>query len=152
VKENGSPRLVTLAEAAELTGLTRTAIRRRCERYNPENPPRGALQSVNVAGRRMVPIAELERVFGNLKPRGKPEADQTTAIVQMLATIREQEGELVAARAIAERSDSTVQELEARRAELEAEAARLAEEAEALRERVAELEGRGFWRRLFGSP
>src|SRR4051794_13601800 len=45
--------LVNVSEAAELTGLTPKALRRRLER--------GTLQAVKRGGRRMIPISELER-------------------------------------------------------------------------------------------
>ena len=46
-------RTYTIAEAAELTGLTRKALARRVER--------GSLQSLVRGGRRMIPHAELVR-------------------------------------------------------------------------------------------
>lgn len=146
------PRLVTLAQAAELTGRSRTAIRRRCERYDPANPAFGSLQSTLIAGRRMVPVAELERVFGPVKPMdhasssdGVPAGDGFTS---MLETIRAQERELSALKALTERADATVGELEAQRVTLEAENRAHRSDAEVLRRRVAELEGRP-WNRLF---
>jgi excisionase family DNA binding protein len=49
---------VTLAEAAELTGLTRKALQRRIDR--------GSLRSVLSGGRRRIPVSELHRA--NLAP------------------------------------------------------------------------------------
>jgi excisionase family DNA binding protein len=51
-------RTVTLAEAAELTGLTRKALQRRIDR--------GSLRSVLSGGRRRIPVSELHRA--NLAP------------------------------------------------------------------------------------
>jgi hypothetical protein len=68
----GAPRLVTIAEAASITGRSRKAIARRIER--------GTLRHVHDAeGQRMVPRAELDRA--GLLAEGSP-AGAGTEIVQ----------------------------------------------------------------------
>jgi excisionase family DNA binding protein len=136
-------RTYTIAEAAELTGLTRKAIARRVER--------GSLQSLVRGGRRMIPRAELARAGlipeegeihdwdpatgAALFPRRSPEEEQTdpgsssalaTLMRELVDRLERQAGEIAHYRAIT----------------AEAESLRLAHELGELRARLTTLEGR----------
>lgn len=157
-------RVVTVERAAELSGLTPKAIRRRVER--------GSLAAVVRDGRRMIPVAELLRAElvaagddGELRsahastPPGAPHGESAALVAELVARIDAQGRELGEARAelraLPARVDAERQAREAAEAELhEARAAVRRAEAEAaeLRERLVEHERpRGvlsWWRAL----
>jgi excisionase family DNA binding protein len=136
-------RTYTIAEAAELTGLTRKAIARRVER--------GSLQSLVRGGRRMIPRAELARAGlipeegevhdwdpatgAALFPRRGPDDEQAPpADSSALAALM---------RELVDRLERQASEIAHYRAiTAEAESLRLAHELGELRARLATLEGR----------
>ncbi len=78
----------TLSEAAQLTGTSLQALRRRADR--------GTLRTVQQDGKRRVPRSELERAG----LRVGPAADIAEVVAQLTATIVAQERELAALRAL----------------------------------------------------
>lgn len=119
----------TLSEAAERSGVTVEALRRRADR--------GTLRTVKREGVRRVPRSELERAGLRV---GDP-AHVSDVVRELTETIRRQERELVSLRALPERVESTrrdhEREAEARAAaEVRAQAA----EEEARQEQAAALE------------
>ena len=134
-------RTFTIAETAELTGLSRKAIARRVER--------GSLRSVVRNGRRRIPRSELERAgllaegdegtpnldpgalllprpaAGGLEPAGGQEDVLATLVRELLDRLERQSGEMAQLRALT----------------VEAESLRLTNELAELRGRIAELEG-----------
>jgi len=119
----------TLSEAAERSGVSVEALRRRADR--------GTLRTVKREGVRRVPRSELERAGLRV---GDP-AHVSDVVRELTETIRRQERELVSLRALPERVESTrrdhEREAEARAAaEVRAQAA----EEEARQEQAAALE------------
>ena len=119
----------TLSEAAERSGVSVEAMRRRADR--------GTLRTVKREGVRRVPRSELERAGLRV---GDP-AHVSDVVRELTETIRRQERELVSLRALPERVESTrrdhEREAEARAAaEVRAQAA----EEEARQEQAAALE------------
>ena len=84
----------TLREAAQLTGITVAALRRRADR--------GTIQTVQRDGRRRVPRSELERAGLRVGP--PPESAELVA--QLAQTIRDQERELAALRLLPARVEA----------------------------------------------
>ena len=94
------PRLLTLVEAAELTGLSAKALARRVER--------GTLRAVHDdQGRRVVPRAELDRVglLHRGSPAGEPDAPRGGHAGELVIwrDLAEQRGEALIAAAARER-------------------------------------------------
>lgn len=127
---------VSIAEASELTGLSKKALARRIER--------GSLPAVTRDGRRMIPRSELERRgllttpgrgdSGQGLPRGIP-AGESSALVRELRETAEQLGRY---KVLAERAESLERQAATERAAretAEAEVYRLRAELEALRQR-----------------
>jgi excisionase family DNA binding protein len=134
-------RTFTIAEAAELSGLSRKAIARRVER--------GSLRSVVRNGRRRIPRSELERAGllaegdedtpnldpgalllprpapGGLEAAARQDDVLATLVRELLDRLERQSGEMAQLRALT----------------VEAESLRLTNELTELRGRIAELEG-----------
>jgi len=127
------PRTVTIAEAAALTGLTKTAVRRRVER--------GSLSAVVRDGVRRIPVSELERQ-GLIAVEGDSTAPAAAAEpaepgwAELLDRLVAQERELAEYRQIAARAESLDRRLDAERRAREAAEAALHES----RARVQALE------------
>jgi len=119
----------TLREAAAVTGTSQEALRKRVDR--------GTIRSVKRDGMRRIPRSELERAGLRI---GEP-AEASDVVRELTDTIRRQEQELAALRALPERVESARRDQE-REAEARAEAERRAEVAEehARREETATAE------------
>jgi len=107
----------TLREAADLTGMTVQALRRRADR--------GSLRTVHQAGVRRVPRSELQRAGLRVGPPESP----TETVRELVATIDRQATELARLRALPERIDaerSRAEDLAAQLAAAEQAAADLA--------------------------
>lgn len=135
-------RVVTLKEAATRVGTTPKALARRAER--------GSLRVVLRDGRRMVPLAELERVFGpegnqpspELTPVGVGNHDGTPHLGALLARLEQlaaENGRLKALTQVAETAEAQLQK------ELFRSRARISE-------LEAQLAKRGWWRRRKTPP
>jgi len=131
-------RTYTIAEAAELTGLTRKALARRVER--------GSLQSLVRGGRRMIPHAELVRagliVDGD---GGEPTAASESAAAAGVEDLAGTDLTLVASlmRELMDRLERQAGEIaQFRQLTVQAESLRLEREMTELRARLASLEGR----------
>jgi excisionase family DNA binding protein len=142
-KETVNKRTYTIAEAAELTGLSRKAIARRVER--------GSLQSLVRGGRRLIPRAELARA-GLIPEEGEID-DRDAATGSALFPQRPPSDEHAApgdASALAALMRELVDRLERQASEIahyraltaEAESLRLAHELGDLRARLTTLEDR----------
>jgi excisionase family DNA binding protein len=141
VSELATKRNLTIAEAAELTGLSRKAIARRVER--------GSIRSVLRSGKRLIPRSELIRV-GLLPPAGYSGVDQLTEAVLSHSVTRPGTGggeqSLLEAlvRELLDRVQSQAGELAQYKAlTAEAESLRLEREVADLRLRLSALEGGG---------
>jgi excisionase family DNA binding protein len=129
---------LTIAEAAERTGLTHKAVRNRVDR--------GHLRAVLRDGTRRIPLSELERAGllgstgeaanGAAKRHEPHEAASAEAIRALIETIREQERELVQLKALTREAESLRQESAGERQAREAAQAELFE----ARARITELE------------
>jgi hypothetical protein len=145
-------RTYTIAEASELTGLSRKAVARRIER--------GSLQSLVRGGRRVVPHAELVRAglvaedgeangpvdpAGLLSPHPPPgDADGAPTDVSVVASLM---------RELVDRLERQAGEIAQFRAlTVQAESLRLERELVDLRTRLATLEGQGQTAELGQSP
>lgn len=113
------PQTLTIAETAALTGLSKTAVRRRVER--------GTLRAVLHAGVRRIPLSELHRQ--GLVPAGDDVAEPTGQPAQeawsdLLDRLVDQERRLAEYRLLTAQAESLHGEMEAeRRARQAAEAA-----------------------------
>jgi excisionase family DNA binding protein len=150
VTESRRKRNLTIAEAAELTGLSRKAMARRVER--------GSIRSVLRSGRRLIPRSELVRV--GLLPAGGTNAadDVVEAVVSQSFAVSEnpdRERSLleVLVRELLDRVQRQAGELAQYRA-VTAEAATLRMEREVadLRLRLVALEGHGSGQTLALNP
>jgi len=108
----------TLREAAAATGMSQEALRKRVDR--------GTVRSVKRDGVRRIPRSELERAGLRI---GEP-AEASEVVRELTDTIRRQEQELVALRALPERVEEVRRESQQEAAQ-RANAERRAEEAEA---------------------
>jgi excisionase family DNA binding protein len=127
------PQTLTIAEAAALTGLSKTAVRRRVER--------GSLPAVLRAGVRRIPLSELERQ--GLVPAGVGVAEAAgpptqEAWSELLDRLVDQERRLAEYRLLAAQAESLHGEIEAERGARQAAEAALHE----ARARVRMLEAR----------
>lgn len=148
----GMSRTLTIAEAAEATGISAKSIRNRCDR--------GQLRFLVKGGRRRIPLVELERA-GLLNGAGEEFAilgdqdGEETATLQrelvnreLLSELAQAHEQIGALRAIEERTGAERERIAAEAREARAEAERL--EAE-LAERELELQAlrsRGVLERL----
>lgn len=107
----------TLREAAAVTGMSQEALRKRVDR--------GTVRSVKRDGTRRIPRSELERAGLRV---GEPAA-VGDVVRELTETIRRQEQELTALRALPERIEEARRDFE-REAEVRAEEARAAVQAE----------------------
>lgn len=132
---------MTIREAAEATGLTQKAIKRRVER--------GSLRSVLRDGRRLIPASEIERagLAGDVvhAPQGPGSNGATPpGLAELVAIIERQATELAEAKLLTRQAESlsVVAEQERQRAnELEA-------QLHELRAKLAQAEAqRPWWRR-----
>ena len=130
-------RTYTIAEAAELTGLTRKALARRVER--------GSLQSLVRGGRRMIPHAELVRTGLILDGESGERPAATDAPAGGGEDITGTDLSLVASlmRELMDRLERQAGEIaQFRQLTVQAESLRLEREMTELRSRLASLEGK----------
>jgi excisionase family DNA binding protein len=145
---------LTIAEAAERTGLTHKAVRNRVDR--------GQLRAVLRDGTRRIPLSELERA-GLLGPNGEGagraakrqephEAASEAAVRALIETIRAQERELVELKALTREAESLRQETSGERQAREAVQAELFEARARITELEAKLAARRRWLPFRRSP
>jgi excisionase family DNA binding protein len=129
----------TTAEAARLTGTTVRALRKRIER--------GTLRAARGGGGWRIPRSELERAGLHISPP----AEATELVAELAETIRRQERELAALRALpakVEQHRHTLAALDGERQEAELRAAQSDAEAQALRAEVDQIAAAGPIRAL----
>jgi excisionase family DNA binding protein len=129
----------TTAEAARLTGTTVRALRKRIER--------GTLRAARGGGGWRIPRSELERAGLHISPP----AEATELVAELAETIRRQERELAALRALpakVEQHRHTLAALHGERQAAELRAAQSDAEAQALRAEVAQIAAAGPIRAL----
>lgn len=130
-------RTYTIAEAAELTGLTRKALARRVER--------GSLQSLVRGGRRMIPHAELVRAGLVVDGEGGEPVAADSAAALGSEDVAATDLSLVASlmRELMDRLERQAGEIaQFRQLTVQAESLRLEREMTELRARLASLEGK----------
>jgi len=124
----------TTAEAARLTGTTVRALRKRIER--------GTLRAARGGEGWRIPRSELERAGLHISPP----VPATELVAELAETIRSQERELAALRALpakVEQHRHTLAALDGERQEAELRAAQSDAEAQALRAEVAQIAAAG---------
>ena len=129
----------TTAQAARLTGTTVRALRKRIER--------GTLRAARGGGGWRIPHSELERAGLHISPP----AEATELVAELAETIRRQERELAALRALpakVEQHRHTLAVLDGERQAAERRAAESAAEADALRAEINQIAAAGPIRAL----
>ncbi len=135
--------LYTIREAADLTGVSVHALRRRADRET--------IRTVKKNGKRYIPRQELERAGLRI---GQGPATVKELVAELTETIRQQERELTALRALPEKVSREREELTKRidavcveRDELAHELAVEKKQQDDLAEKLDLLASAGFWER-----